>query len=261
MEGTEFYCVVYNYCVRFIELRAWFATSALTRLSILCCENSADSYLDDCFWKPCYIDKTRLDLCACHGKNCPKASINALMVLIKETHCDLLFRHCIRQDTSQKAGIHIEKLLFSAASWCLFLLFLSRQHLMEFGINWNKPVHHPPAGSNIPLPQGVMCYWETMAMPKISTVTRTVCVSMWSVPFRKSHDPLTTTHLWKFFLSLPQPVTQPRTHKHQIVVSFTTSQYVLRRNKHMALWLFFFLPKRCMAMAIFRNWLLFSKYN
>lgn len=145
----------------------------------------------------------------------------------------------------------MEKRLFAAANRCLFHLFPPRQDLMEFRINRNKPAHHSPAGSNIPLPQGVMGYWEATAMSKIPTLTQCVCLfvhvicSIQEVPWPFYYNTLVK------ILSLSR--SHPLNHTHRVVVSFSPSQYVPRKIKHTWLCVSYILPKRCMA-AIFRNW-------
>lgn len=125
MEGIEFYCVVYYYCLSFgRELWPWFTTLVLTRLSILCCENSTDSYLDDCFSKPSPREtKLWLDLCGGQGQGCPASAV--LMKLIIST------QRWAR--TSPKLSIHVEtlkckqlgKAVFSSCGTISFFFFSS----------------------------------------------------------------------------------------------------------------------------------------
>lgn len=115
----------------------------------------------------------------------------------------------------------------------------------------NKPAsHHPPAASNIQLPRGIQCYWETMTMSTTSTVMQRVC----ACPCDTFHSgsPMTfllySTYSGKFFLFLAQPPTQPHTHTpnhHQL-------HNMSRGEINTWLRVFFFCQKRCIA-AIYRN--------
>lgn len=108
----------------------------------------------------------------------------------------------------------------------------------------NKPAsHHPPAASNIQLPRGIQCYWETMTMSTTSTVMQRVCVCpcdgcfIQEVPWPFYYTAHTRANSFSF--SHSHPLNPTHTH----TKSSSASQYVPGRNKHMAQ-SFLLLPKK-----------------
>ena len=93
MKGVGFYCRVYYYWKVSLRLgceqRWWFTTLVLTRLSILCWENITDSYLDDCFSKPCSWEEGWFVWWS-RKRIFQQRFIDTPLVLIKQTDCELL---------------------------------------------------------------------------------------------------------------------------------------------------------------------------
>lgn len=119
MEGIEFYCMVYYYCLRFIELRAW-AVALIYYLSIdwvFCCKNSTDPYLDGCFCFPKKgIDKTDLICVVVKGKNIQRPSSMVLVKYLKSSAFTL-----------KNSNPNLGNAPFFIPHWCLS--FLSCLHV------------------------------------------------------------------------------------------------------------------------------------
>lgn len=174
MEGVGFYCRVY-YCWRVslrlgCEQRWWFTTLVLTRLSILCWENITDSYLDDCFTKPCSWEEGWFVWWS-RKRIFQQRFIDTPLVLIKQTDCELLLNAALGKSLKWKQLLFE----FSNAVCSPFSFFLLN---IWWSLRYIETNLHRILIQLLPIscrPRGITCYWEKMTMSTTSTVIQCVC--------------------------------------------------------------------------------------